>query len=162
MGAYQVIFMNENKDILLKIELVQLTEIESLLEEEIVLQNELAKTESSHLAKIASLLDEEKKQKIKQNCYQDVCKYCETERFPCAIALVESLARHLPDDLEVRQWQASIYQRLGRKLVEDNQIEKARVYLKKALKTDPHNRSLWSEVERDFRQLEIIVTSFVA
>jgi hypothetical protein len=38
--------------------------------------------------------------------------------------------------------------------VNERQLEKARIYLKKALRTDPHNRSLWAEVERDFRRIE--------
>jgi Tfp pilus assembly protein PilF len=41
--------------------------------------------------------------------------------------------------------------------VKDGQLDKARIYLKKALKTDPHNRSLWAEVERDFRRMEQMV-----
>lgn len=154
--------MNEDNDTLLDIDLLQLAEIERLLVEEITLQDELVRAKSFHLAKIESLLDEEKKQKLKQNCYQDICNCCEAERFPCAIALIESLARHLPDDIEVRQWQASTYQRYGRKLVEEKQKEKARTYLKKALKIDPHNRTLWSEVEQDFRRLETILSSLAA
>ncbi len=152
--------MHENKDILLEIELPQLAEIENVLAEEIILQDELARSEPFHIAKIESLLDEEKNRDIKWNCYRDICNYYKAERFPYAIALVESLARHLPNDLEVRQWQASAYQRWGRKLIEEKQIEKSRTYLKKALKIDPHNRTLWSEVEQDFRRLETILSSF--
>ena len=74
--------------------------------------------------------------------------------FPKAIALVEGLAQRLPQDPEVRSWQAIAYQRWGSKLVNDQQFDKARIYLKKALKTDLHNRSLWSEVDRDFRRME--------
>ena len=76
------------------------------------------------------------------------------QRFPRAIALIEGLARRIPQDPEVKQWQAIAYQRWGRQLIQERQLDKARIYLKKALRTDPHNRSLWAEVERDFRYME--------
>jgi tetratricopeptide (TPR) repeat protein len=79
-------------------------------------------------------------------------------RFARAIALVEGLAQRIPQDPEVRQWQAIAYQSWGRHLVNERQLDKARIYLKKALRTDPHNRSLWAEVERDFRRIEQINT----
>jgi len=93
-------------------------------------------------------------QKLKWNSYQHLQQLLKYQRFPKAIALVEGLAQRLPQDLEVRSWQAIAYQRWGSKLVIDQQFDKARIYLKKALKTDPHNRSLWSEVDRDFRRME--------
>jgi tetratricopeptide (TPR) repeat protein len=93
-------------------------------------------------------------QQLKWRSYQQLQQLLREERFPSAIALVEGLAKRLPQDLEVCQWQASVYQRWGRQLLNERQLDKARSYLKKALKTDPHNRSLWSEVERDFRRME--------
>ncbi len=93
-------------------------------------------------------------QKLKHDAYQQLQVLLKNHRFPRAIALVEGLAQRIPQDTEVRQWQAITYQRWGRQLVNDRQFDKARIYLKKALKTDPHNRSLWSEVEREFRRLE--------
>jgi hypothetical protein len=39
-------------------------------------------------------------------------------------------------------------------LVRDRQLEKAKLYLRKALQTDPNNRSLWAEVEKDFRRID--------
>jgi hypothetical protein len=76
------------------------------------------------------------------------------KRFAKATALIEGLAQRLPNDTEVRQWQAITYQCWGRQLISDRKPDKARALLKKALHTDPHNRSLWSEVERDFRRLD--------
>ncbi len=93
---------------------------------------------------------------MKQNSYQHLQQLLKYQRFSKAIALVEALAQRLPQDPEVRQWQAIVYQRWGRHLLNDKQVDKARIYLKKALKTDPHNRSLWFEVERDFRRMERI------
>jgi len=96
----------------------------------------------------------ELEQKLKSESYQDLQRFLKLGRYARAIALVEGLAQRLPKDPEVRQWQAIAYQQWGRQLTRDRQVDKARVYLKKALRTDPHNRSLWMEVERDFRRLE--------
>ncbi len=91
---------------------------------------------------------------LKASSYQQLQQFLRTQRLPRAIALVEGLARRLPQDTEVMQWQAIVYQQWGRQLIRDRQLDKARIYLKKALKTDPHNRSLWAEVEKDFRSIE--------
>lgn len=95
-------------------------------------------------------------QKLKGQSYRQLQQLLKQQRFPRAIALIEGLAQRLPSDVEVRQWQAITYQRFGRHLVNTRQSEKARIYLKKALRTDPHNKSLWYEVERDFRRIEQI------
>jgi tetratricopeptide (TPR) repeat protein len=95
-------------------------------------------------------------QKLKQEAYVELQQLLKYQRFPRAIALIEGLAQRIPEDLEVRQWQAIAYQRWGRHLIGERQVDKARIYLKKAVKTDPHNRALWAEVERDFRRLEQI------
>lgn len=95
-------------------------------------------------------------QQLKQESYTQLQQFLKDKRFPRAIALVEGLAQRMPNDPEIRQWQAIAYQRWGRYLISEHQLEKARSYLKKALKTDPHNRTLWAEVERDFRRLEQI------
>jgi len=91
---------------------------------------------------------------LKVSSYQQLQQLLKTQRFPRAIALIEGLARRLPQDSEVTQWQAIVYQQWGRYLIRDRQPDKARLYLQKALRTDPHNRSLWAEVEKDFRTLE--------
>ncbi len=95
-------------------------------------------------------------QQLKEGSYKQLQRLLKYQRFPRAIALVEGLAQRIPQDHEIRQWQAITYQRWGRHLIKERQIEKARNYLKKALRTDPHNRTLWAEVERDFRRLEQI------
>lgn len=100
-------------------------------------------------------LSETEKQ-LKWRSYNQLQQLLNNQRFPKAIALAENLAQRLPQDPEVLSWQAIAYQRWGRQLVNERQLDKARIYLKKALKTDPHNRSLWSEVERDFRRIEQI------
>jgi hypothetical protein len=91
---------------------------------------------------------------LKQASYQQLQELLRQKRFPKATALIEGLAKRLPEDTEVRQWQAITYQSWGRHLISEKKLDKARALLKKALHTDPHNRSLWSEVERDFRRLD--------
>ena len=91
---------------------------------------------------------------LKQKSYLQLQQLLKHQRFPRAIALVEGLAQRLPEDKEVRQWQAIAYQRWGRYLIGEGKLDKARSYLKKALKTDPYNRTLGMEVARDFSCLE--------
>jgi tetratricopeptide (TPR) repeat protein len=91
---------------------------------------------------------------LKESSYEQLQQFLKGQRYPRAIALVEGLAQRMPHDTEIRQWQAITYQRFGRHLIGQKEGEKARVYLKKALRTDPHNKSLWYEVDRDFRRLE--------
>lgn len=92
--------------------------------------------------------------RLKWRTYEQLQQFLKQKRFPQATALAEALAQRLPDDAEVRQWQAIAYQLWGRWLIADNQPLKARIYLKKALKTDPNNKTLWIEVQRDFERLE--------
>ncbi|WP_017317561.1 J domain-containing protein [Mastigocladopsis repens] len=93
-------------------------------------------------------------QRLKWKTYEQLQQFLKERRFPQAIALAEALAQRLPEDAEVRQWQAIVYQVWGRALIAEKQPFKAKIYLKKALKTDPHNKSLWHEVQRDFQILE--------
>lgn len=90
---------------------------------------------------------------LKREAYDQLKRLLSQQKFPLAIALVEGLAHRMPADLEISQWQAIVYQRWGRMLILQGQPQKARIYLKKALRTDPNNPSLWSEVNRDFWHL---------
>lgn len=101
-----------------------------------------------------SLLEIE--QQLKWKTYEQLQQFLKERQFPKAIALVEALAQRLPEDLEVRQWQAITYQIWGRALIAENQILKAKIYLNKALKTDPFNKTLWLEVQQDLQRLEQI------
>ncbi|MEH2414973.1 J domain-containing protein [Nostoc sp.] len=95
-------------------------------------------------------------ERLKWKTYDQLQRFLQERRFPQAIALAEALADRLSADAEVRQWLAIAYQIWGRALISENQLLKGRIYLKKALKTDPHNKSLWYEVQRDFQRLEQI------
>ena len=95
-------------------------------------------------------------QKLKLETYRQLEDLIKRRSLPRAIAIIEALQARLPHDPEIRQWQAIIYQRWGRQLIEDRKLTQARAYLKKALKTDPHNKSLWTAIEGDFRRIEAI------
>lgn len=92
--------------------------------------------------------------RLKQQSYNQLQGFLKDQRFPRAIALVEGLAQRIPDDPEVQQWQAITYQQWARYLAQQQDYHKARIYLKKALKADPHNRRLWTEVKQDFQRIE--------
>jgi curved DNA-binding protein CbpA len=99
----------------------------------------------------------ETERELKRQSYHQLRERLQTKEFPRAIAIAEGLAQRFPRDEEVRQWQAIAYQRWARHLIqkkEAKEYDKARIYLKKALKTDPHNKSLWLEVEKDFQALD--------
>ncbi len=95
-------------------------------------------------------------QKLKDDYHQQLQQLWKYQKFPKAIALAEALAKRLPHDQDTKSWQAISYWRWGSYLIGQKQADKARIFLKKALNTDPHNRQLWSQVEQDFRRLEKI------
>jgi curved DNA-binding protein CbpA len=96
---------------------------------------------------------QEIEQRLKWKTYEQLQRFLQERRFPQAIALAEALVARLPGDAEVRQWLAIAYQIWGRVLITEKQLPKARIYLKKALKTDPYNKALWNEVQQDFQRL---------
>jgi curved DNA-binding protein CbpA len=93
-------------------------------------------------------------ERLKWKTYEQLQRFLKERRFSQAIALAEALAARLPTDTEVRQWQAVAYQIWGQALIPENQLLKAKIYLKKALKTDPNNQALFLEVKRDLQKLE--------
>jgi len=93
---------------------------------------------------------------LKHNAYASLQDLLANERFPRAIALVEGLAERLPTDPEVRQWKAVTYQCFGRYHLDRSQLAKARTYLTKAYRADPHNRELLHVVAQDLRRLDTL------
>lgn len=106
------------------------------------------------VASAQNLTDVDPEYRLKQEAYLQLKDLLKLQKFPRAIALVEGLAHRIPNDVEIIQWQAIVYQRWARQLISQGKSPKARIYLEKALRTDPHNPSLWSEVNRDFQRLE--------
>ncbi|MFG6097501.1 J domain-containing protein [Leptothoe sp. ISB3NOV94-8A] len=121
-------------------------------EEDAVVAKTPVEEEPSPVQTNPGLSDHE--QKLKQDSYRQLQMLFKQQKYPRAIALVEGLAQRITHDPEVRQWQAITYQRWGRQLITQGQLGKARIYLDKALKTDPLNKSLWVEINRDFQSIE--------
>ena len=94
---------------------------------------------------------------LKKDAYLQLRALLRHQKFPRAIALVEGLANRMPSDSEISQWQAIVYQRWGRHLIDEGQLKKAHIYLQKALETDPNNPSLCGEVNQDMRRLASIL-----
>ena len=101
----------------------------------------------------------EMEDQLKWKTYEQLQRFLQAKQFPQAISLAEALAQRLSDDTEARQWLAISYQLWGRSLITLNQILKARIYLQKAMKTDPTNKSLWNQVQRDLKQVETMTSS---
>ncbi len=93
-------------------------------------------------------------QLLKWQCYEKLREIMKEKRFARAIALVEGLSYRLPFDPEVRQWQAIVYQHKGRQLLQETQLEKAKTYFNKALRTDPYNRLLVAEIQKDLAKVK--------
>ncbi|MEB3213446.1 MAG: molecular chaperone DnaJ, partial [Leptolyngbyaceae bacterium] len=91
---------------------------------------------------------------LKKTSYRQLQEFLKDKRFARAIALVEGLVYRIPTDPEVKQWQAIAYQQYARHFTNENQYSKAKIYLKKALRVDPHNRKLWSDIKEEFNRLE--------
>jgi tetratricopeptide (TPR) repeat protein len=91
---------------------------------------------------------------VKSRTHTLIQSLLKQQEFFKAIGSIEALAEWLPHDSEVCQWQGMIYARCGTHLISRREFNKARIYLKKALKVDPHNRQLWQEVNRAFDRIE--------
>jgi tetratricopeptide (TPR) repeat protein len=90
---------------------------------------------------------------LKWQLYYELQSLLKQQQFLKAIVLIEGLAHHNPLDAQICQWQGIIYSQYGHQLIQHREFEKARIYLKKALKVDPHNRQLWQEVDRAFNRI---------
>ena len=101
----------------------------------------------------ATVKPRKSEQELKWQLYYELQSLVKQQQFLKAIVLIESLAHHSPQDRQVCQWQGIIYSQYGHQLVQQREFDKARIYLKKALKVDPHNRQLWQEVDRVFNRI---------
>jgi tetratricopeptide (TPR) repeat protein len=96
---------------------------------------------------------------LKWNTYQKLQELLRQREFVKTIALVDGLAQRLEFDRDVRQWQGIVYYFFGQHLVDRDQLDKARIYLKKALKADPNNPELCQQVSHEYHRIEQIVAS---
>ncbi len=95
-------------------------------------------------------------QKLKIDGYKQLREFFGGQRFPRAVALVEGLVQRFPEDPEIRQWHAITYYRWGHELLNNGNLPKAEVCLKKAHRVDPQNKSLRQALQQDFQRLEYL------
>ncbi|MDG2991760.1 J domain-containing protein [Candidatus Synechococcus calcipolaris G9] len=91
---------------------------------------------------------------LKQVTYRQLQELLKYRCYTRAISLIEGLVERLPQDPEIRQWQAVTYQCWAKQLIRDRQFDDARDFLNQALRADPENRNLWVETEKDFRTID--------
>jgi hypothetical protein len=94
---------------------------------------------------------------LKWQTYQKLQELLRNREFIKTIALVDGLAQRLESDQDVKQWQGIVYYFFGQHLVDRDQLDKARIYLKKALKADPNNPQLAQQVKHECRRIEQIM-----
>lgn len=94
---------------------------------------------------------------LKWSTYRKLQVLLQQREFHKAVALIDGLAQRISHDLHVRQWQGIVYYFLGRHLVDLHQVDKARIYLKKALKADPQNKQLAQQVSSEHQRIEQIM-----
>ncbi len=75
------------------------------------------------------------------------------QNFPHAIASIDSLAQRLPNDTQVREWQARAYLGWGRKLSKEKNLKKARNCFNKALAVLPNSNSSRSQIQQEIHRL---------
>lgn len=93
-------------------------------------------------------------ERIKWNSYQQLQQLLKIGKFAQSVTIAEGLTQRFPGDIEVRQWLAIAYQQWGRQLFKDRRFDKAKIYFKKALKTDPHNRALSSQIQQELAYID--------
>jgi tetratricopeptide (TPR) repeat protein len=106
------------------------------------------KTQPSATAESSKNEDE-----LKWQLYYELQSLLNQQQFLKAIVLIEGLAHHSTHDGQICQWQGIIYSQYGKQLIQRREFDKAKIYLKKALKIDPHNRQLWQEVDQAFNRI---------
>jgi tetratricopeptide (TPR) repeat protein len=96
---------------------------------------------------------------LKWQLFPQLKELLQQRQYLKAIVIIEGLARHTPDDRQICQWQGIIYSQFGYQLIDRRDLNKARIYLKKALKADPHNQQLWHEVNQAYDRIDWSIQS---
>jgi hypothetical protein len=94
---------------------------------------------------------------LKWQTYQKLQELLRNREFVKTIALVDGLAQRMESDQDVKQWQGIVYYFFGQHLIDRDQLDKARIYLKKALKADPNNSQLVQQVKHEHHRIEQIM-----
>ena len=100
----------------------------------------------------ASLSPEDKLFKL--STLNQIYSLLKRQNFLQAIDVAEKLTSRFPNDPDVQLWLATAYHRTAKQFISRQQCDRARIYLKKALQADPHNKKLWQEIDRDYKAIE--------
>ncbi len=95
----------------------------------------------------------QQEEELKWGLYHELQSLLNKKQFLKAIVLIEGLAQRFSLDPQICQWQGIIYSQFGNELVKQRDFEKSKIYLKKALRVDPHNRQLVEEVDRTLTRI---------
>ncbi len=112
-------------------------------------------TNTPEPAPVATLSQREAE--LKWHTYNTLQDLLQQRKFHQAVALVDGLAQRISQDLHVRQWQGIVYYFLGQNLIDLQQIDKAKIYLKKALKVDPQNIQLKQQIDWEYQRITQIM-----
>lgn len=91
---------------------------------------------------------------LKWSSYQKLQELLQQRELIKAVSLVEALSNRLGQDPDVCQWQGIVYYFFGQHLLDRCQVDKAKIYLKKALKADPQNPQLSEQVRAEYHKIE--------
>jgi tetratricopeptide (TPR) repeat protein len=99
-------------------------------------------------AEVATSSAHKNEDELKWQLYYELQSLLKNRQFLKAVVLIEGLAQHIPQDSDISQWQGIVYCQFGYELIRRREFPKATIYLKKALRVDPHNRQLGEDVEQ--------------
>jgi tetratricopeptide (TPR) repeat protein len=95
---------------------------------------------------------------LKWSTYQKLQDLLQRHQLNQAVAVVDGLAQRYSQDLHIRQWQGIVYYFSGQYLIDLGQIDKAKIYLKKAKKVDPQNIQLSQQINWEYQRITRIMT----
>jgi tetratricopeptide (TPR) repeat protein len=95
---------------------------------------------------------------LKWSAYQKLQDLLQRHQLNQAVAVVDGLAQRYSQDLHIRQWQGIVYYFSGQYLIDLGQIDKAKIYLKKAKKADPQNVQLSEQINWEYQRITRIMT----
>lgn len=95
---------------------------------------------------------------LKWSTYRKLQDLLQHRQLNQAVAIVDGLAQRHSQDLHIKQWQGIVYYFLGQHLVDLGQIDKAKIYLKKATKVDSQNIQLSQQINWEYYRITRIMT----
>ena len=92
-------------------------------------------------------------QQVIERAVKEIKRILRAQLYTQAVGQAEALAQQFPRSQEALHILALCYYRLGSTLLIEGDPQHSRIYLNKALETEPHNRELAFEVRRDLARL---------